>query len=631
MIVRKPRDLPEFDKDEMLCVDVETTSFDDKTKALQPFKGHRICGVAVGTMDMKHSWYIPMRHSENPQENIPLNIAQRWLKDIVGSGRDILNQNIKFDAKFWHHDGAECKGQLIDLMILARLWKSDLPNLSLAYLTGKKEDTKVKAYLHAIKSKDYGRVPISILGPYAENDITITIEAYKKFMRGMRSEGNDILQTEIKLTKELLKAEIYGIKIDEHLIKVTYRDMLRSMLKLQEKIDKLAGCEVDCMSSPELYKVLTCKMGFEPLSYTDKGNAQWDAASLERLEHPIGSLIKEYSHLSHFTSTYCAGWLDRIGEDGRLHTDFRIPGARTGRLSSKNPNFQNIPAEAEIFVLPDEGYHIGGGDYSQIEYRLFVHYSNNAEMIERYSNNPDTDYHQEIADMIGVPRPFAKALNFSFIYGMGKKGILNAIAGLCAVNQEDMELREKLRTFGVGQAGTFAKRMEKLDLSEFKGIASRIYDEVHQKIPAIKQLQQRVINAINTRGWVRNLRGRIYEVAPRDAYKGINKIIQGSAADIFKLQLLKLLVEKPELKLITNVHDSVYFSIPIEGYIKHLQEMTQILEDYELRVPLRFTPTVSAKNWGTCIDIKKIQDTKEITAAIKRSKTLKGRLWQESA
>ncbi len=618
MIVKTIQELPRFETNEMLTIDVETTSFNDDEEAFNPFRGHRIAGVAICTMDQKNSWYVPMRHSEDVGENIPLDAARAWLKNVIESGRDIVNHFIKFDAKMWHFDGCTAKGRLIDTSVMARLWKSDLYSLSLNNLSGGLKDPRVKAYLKSIHSKDFGRVPISIMGPYAQTDAIETAKLYAKYKQGMRVECKQVWDTEIALTSKLVTAEIKGFKVDVVGLKIVYRNLLRQMLDLQKEIDNYAGCEVDCLSSDDLNEVLTNKMGFEIQSYTPKGNPQWNRAALTQLQHPIGERIKEYTHLAYFTSVFCEGWLKRIDENNRLHTNFMQAAAKTGRMTSKDPCTTNLPVEAEMFILPDDDCAILGFDYSQIEYRIFAHYANDEDIINAYQNNPNTDYHQMLADMLGVPRTFSKSLNFSFIYGMGKKTLLQAIAGMIAISQDKEMMANKLRSYGRGVGSQFAKTVKDMNFSDYTAIASGVYNEYHRKVPAIRALTNRVSNAVLSRGWLKNYMGRVYMVPPKASYKAVNLLIQGSAADIFKNRINAVLDELTDMGMITNVYDSMYFNVPKEELKEYYSKAVKILEQSSLRVPLKVMPTVGIKSLGSCV---KTPTVKDVDKSIKTSLT----------
>ena len=181
MIIHKPSELPNIPNDEAIVCDVETTSFDDKIEAFNPFQGHRILGVAFGILNGKEQWYLPVRHSHNPEDNFPMEVYKRWFPDFMQTGRTVVGHNIKFDARFWHFDGVTVTGKLLCTMVMARVWKSDLPSLTLDYLSGGGKDKTVKKLVKKMKTKDYGRVPIPIMGPYAEKDIIETRKLYKVF------------------------------------------------------------------------------------------------------------------------------------------------------------------------------------------------------------------------------------------------------------------------------------------------------------------------------------------------------------------------------------------------------------------------------------------------------------------
>src|SRR3990167_9707987 len=172
MIIISPDQLPNI-KNEHLVVDVETTSFDDKVEAFNCFQGHRIAGFAFGTLDKDSSvsYYLPIRHWEG---NFNFKNAIKYMKDIIESAKSITNHNIKFDAKFWRKDGINDTCPLIDTMVLGRLVKNDffdykLETLVLYYLKKYKKDA-AKQWCNTNKTKDYGKIPVEIIGPYACND-----------------------------------------------------------------------------------------------------------------------------------------------------------------------------------------------------------------------------------------------------------------------------------------------------------------------------------------------------------------------------------------------------------------------------------------------------------------------------
>jgi DNA polymerase-1 len=602
---------------EPLVIDIESTTFDDKIpkeKQFNPFLGPRIAGFGISTLDSKKQWYLPMRHRgvdvlEEVAKNCPLEPAQAFLKDVLGSGRDIVNHNIQFDALFWHLDGAEVMGELVCTLALARVVNNLNRSNSLNSLTGGEKGDAVKAYTKSLKTKDWGRVPIDLMARYCGQDVRITAQLYHKLMSQLREEAKHVWAVERRLTKHLVEATIHGIRVDVSRLKATHATCLRELIALEEKAWELAGCEFDPNSSKDITQLMLGRLGIEPKTYTKKGSPQWTNVSLMECGHPVGPVIAKYHHFSHFTSTYCEGWMRRMDENGRLHAKFNQGGTKTGRLSSSDPNLQNVPVEAEAFVLPDEGCAILGYDYSQIEYRLFGHYANDEVILERYRNDPGTDFHQSLADMMGVDRQFAKSCNFAFLYGMGKPKLLEMIAAIASV-KDNPDMEEKMRALLTGAAHKSAEKIGALDIEDYKLVASEIYDRYHREFPAIRKLRRRITDACNARGWLRNYCGRIYKMPYEFVYRCVNYLIQGGAADIFKQRLLALLdaARGTGAKLITNVHDSVFFSVPHDE-LPHFMDLCQtILPAVEappfspkMRVPLLVDGKVSDSHWGAVI------------------------------
>jgi len=612
--------LPQFPKDEPLVVDVETTSFDKEEKAFKPFNGHRIAGVAIGTVDGKQQWYLPLRHHSGVEknENINLEVGLRWFKDVMESGRDIINHNIKFDGRFWHQDGITVKGELKDTMVLARLVHNRLPAYNLDYLSkafcgiDSGKDNTVKAYCKSIKSKDYGDAPASMMGKYAERDVKITADLYNALSRKLPDISKEIWEIEYKLTKHLLESEIIGVPLDIQRLKTSYRDALRDLLMVHEQINEIAGEETDPMSNTYLSKLLTGKFGIKPKAFTKTGKAQWNKMAFETLDHPIGKPLARYKDIDHFISAYCKGWITRVGEDGRLHADFWQSGTKTSRLSCHDPNLQNVPLEAEIHVRVDEEtYGLVMADYSQMEYRIFGHYTKDEAILGEYNKNPYMDFHGHLAGMLGVDRQFAKQLNFSFIYGMGKKKLIANLAGLIALKAgDDKEMAERMRTYLTGAGTATAQRAKQLDLSETTQLAEKVYADYHRKFPSIRQFQTKVNDAVKRRGWVKNWFGRRYVFEPGSpVHQAVNYLIQGSAADCFKTRLVSLFREVipnyPGVSLLTQVHDSVIFMVPKEMMVDFAIDMQKCLEDTPMfRVPMLADIKVANEYWSQGFEIE---------------------------
>jgi DNA polymerase I-like protein with 3'-5' exonuclease and polymerase domains len=612
-----------------LVVDVETTSFNDEEKGLNPFGNAMVCGYAFGPLNGNETFYLPVRHSSGG--NVPLEKGLKYMQDIIAAAPEIINHNIKFDVKFWRKDKCQDTGLLKDTMI--RLVHNDLFSYSLdtlcdLFLKQKKIDAP-KLWAKENHTNDYGKIPIEIMGPYAENDVKITRELYHKLLSLLPVESKSVWETEYQLTRALVAQEIRGIRIDLLGLKETSRDVLRKLLETNEKINAFAGYEVEPGSQADINNVLGEMCKLIPSTFTKKQKRpQWNAANLMQLSNPIALLFLEYNHLLHFYSTYCEGWAKRLGNDNRLHTDFQISGTRTGRLSCRNPNLQNLPPEAELLVLPEEGEVLLSYDYSQIEYRVFGHYTNDPLITKKYIEDPNTDFHQTLADLLGVNRQFAKSLNFAFLYGMGKAKLLKQIANLAAIN-EDPDMEKKMRKFvmggGAGSNWGDETSMEHLNIAQFTEIAKNIYNEYHQKFPSIRILQHRVERKVRAVQQLRNYCGRVYRFdisTGFGAHKGVNYLCQGTASDLFKGRLLAV-QDAFNLNMITNVHDSVWWSVPEDFLLTKANEVKHVLEDVSpaMRVPILVKGKCGRRNMATC------QDFGDIKEALSKSETGPKRTW----
>lgn len=605
MIITKISELPETLVGESVVIDVETTSFDDKTEGFNPYQGCRVAGYAFGPLNRDETFYLPVRHTDG--ENVNLQSSLQFMRDLIGRATQIINHNIKFDIKFWRHDDCLDTCTLSDTMILARLVHNELFSYSLnslgAAFLKESKDERVKEYMKKLKSKDYGRCPIELMGPYAEQDVDLTRRLYRKLLKMLPAESTKVWENEQKLTRILVESEHRGIRFDKRRLAKRSKQFVLRLIEITEELSEIAGFEVDPKKRSHITEVLH-NQGITPDNFTKTGLPQWDSNSLRSFNNPVASLFDEYSHISHLFTTYCEGWKKRMGDDGRLHADFRISGTQTGRLSSANPNLQNMPVEAQEFVIPDTDQVICLIDYSQIEYRIFAHYTQDEQLIAQYAKNPDMDFHQALADVLQIPRQSAKTLNFGFIYGMGKNKLLKSLA---AQGLPDEVIEE------YSKVNPLASDEDRLETA-----AQKIWNNYHFRFPAIKKLQRRVTNKINSTGWLRNYMGRIYRWDNRNfSYKGLNYLCQGTAADLFKDRLIAVSQRFPELNLFTNIHDSGVWSVHPDFLTEHFKEITKILEDVQppLRVPIFVEAKIGVKNMADSRGVKNVAEIKNLLAA----------------
>jgi DNA polymerase-1 len=655
-LVKDLSQLPDLSAHMRLCFDLETTSFDDEKPALDPWAGCRMAGFAVATVE-GDCWYLPLRHHaaaetyelvgdqrevrflDGRQPNLPLGPAVAWIKALFEDPkREMFGHNVKFDLRFVRHEGIRVECAVADTMVLARLVDNTLFRLNLDFLSekyglGRKTKDEVGAYLRSVKSEDFGRVPPRIMAPYAMQDVALTWALRKRLQRDLPDFSVDLWKTEKAFTKVLHDAEFSGVRIDVKTLLSDYLSVLERQQDIVSALSRIVGWEVDPGKRTDKDRLFRF-LGVKPTQFTETGQAKWTKAVLENIAIPdsagpeakeAGHLVRGYQYLSHFASTYMEGWLERRDPDGYLHADVRQAGTATGRLSASNPNIQNIPVEAERYIIPPDGDVIVGFDASQVEYRVFADYTGDETITRAYIEDPDADFHQYLADQLGVPRQFAKTTNFSMIYGMGKEKLLTVLMAMMAVTQDKERMEEKLRTMvyvsglaAVENAAAFIK-----DDKGLRALAEKIYDEYHRKFPSIRKFAKGVGTVARERGWVRNKYGRRYifddaryeSMAQRRAFgphKAVNYLIQGSCADLLRRKLVECdpVCAAYGARLFMTVHDSVFWYVPRERAPEFFVEVKRVLEDCpEIKVPIRWEGKVSTRNVAADVEIDESHGT----------------------
>lgn len=595
MIIQDLRELPDLSGEDALCIDVETTSFDDGEKALHPFNGHRVAGYGIAALDGRW-WYVPVRHRSPGARNLPLDDVRAWLVAQAARPRRWIGHNLKFDARFSYQDGVYLQGDLVDTMVLARLvdplrFNASLEVLAKEYcdIEAQKEASRVTEYLDAAKSKDYGVVPIDILGEYCGSDLKATMQLYERLRARLPEECDHIWSIERGATRTLLDSELHGVKVPRHKLVKFARDTLVELVAKQEELNELVGEHVDVNSNKELTRILCTKLCVTPLEFTPTGQPSWSADTLRTYGTKACDLMADVKELSYSHSSFGDGWLKRLTLDETLHPNFKQYGARSGRLACEDPNFQNLDARAKGQVYARDGCQLVSIDASQIEFRLFAHYTNSPKIVPKYNDDPRTDYHQVMADMLGIPRKPAKSLNFGFIYGMGRQKLEGQLVGFIrqAVRDGDAKVLTALARFNFG---------EPVDERNAGRVASSVYSHVHRVLPEIRQFAKRVDSTVQARGYVRNIYRRYYYAPPELAHKLRNYVIQGAAADLLKdwLSSIGPVLRKHGARLLANVHDELLLEVPVENLVAFIADITIVLEapHVDLRVPIKVDVSV---------------------------------------
>jgi DNA polymerase I-like protein with 3'-5' exonuclease and polymerase domains len=601
----EPEEYPDLRKYDEIAIDLETRDPDLKSKGSGSIIGNgEVVGIAVAVPGRK--FYFPIAHGSGP--NMDRKKTLEWFKDICESDAIKIFHNAMYDVCWIKSMGLKINGQIVDTMIAASLidenrFRFDLNSLSWDYLGHGKNEAALneEAKSRGLDPKaDMWQLPAMYVGSYAEKDAELTLELWQIFKKELiHQDVESIFELETDLFPCLVDMRFLGVRVD-----VQRAHKLKQQLTLQEeellhKIKKETHIDVQLMAARSVAKVFD-KLGL-PYERTAKSQApSFTKNFISNHSHPVVRMIAQAREVNKAHTTF----IDTIikhEHKGRIHADINqirsdYGGTVTGRFSYSNPNLQQLPARNKdlgpmirsIFI-PEEGHTWGCFDYSQQEPRLVVHYAalhkfpSVNDVIDNYENDTSTDFHQVVADMAKIPRSQAKVINLGLFYGMGK-----------------------------------AKLQAELGVSKDK--AAELFDQYHAKVPFVKQLMNSASNRAQERGQIRTLLGRLcrfhlwepnqfgmHKALPHEealqehgpgirrayTYKALNKLIQGSAADMTKKAMLDLY--KSGIVAHIQIHDELCVSVRDE---KHAQQIVDVMENaVTLEVPNK-VDYEKGKTWG---------------------------------
>jgi len=439
----------------------------------------------------------------------------------------------------------------------------------------------MKPYLK--NNKDFGWIPTDIMAHYGTDDVYTTRELHKYILQHTPDECSRVCDIEDRMTKALYHVERSGMNINVVEVQSTQLKTLYRMSQIEEELERVLGFAIKASSDEDCFDVLCNMHGLPVIAWTDAGSPSFDKHALRSYKTYPGApievidLMLEYRRLSTFNSVFLSTYLD-LNIDGVLHPSYNQT-VRTGRMSCMKPNMQQLMPEAKELIIPRPGHVLVSADYSQIEYRLIVHYIRDMDAIAAYSENPDQDYHQWVADLCGVKRKPAKTINFLMGYGGGKRKLISALS----VDPD---------VVGSIEAG---------DPIEFKRLAESrgedIYNTYHAKMPGLKHTSREAEVLCRQRGYVKNLYGRRRHLPADHARKAFNTVNQSSAADLMKERMLELM---KRYEVIGSVHDEIIITMPADAYDEETRkDIACILEtpSVSLRVPIRTGVGSSSTNW----------------------------------
>jgi DNA polymerase-1 len=562
-------------------------SFDTETDSLNPREA-KLVGFSFAFEDKK-SYYIPVAHNYlGVTKQLSLEDAKRAIEIILTA--KVIGQNLKFDfALLKNLFNFTPKAPYSDTMILA--WLLDAGSrVGLDTLASRFLNYEMISYKDIVKrGENFSSVDIEKASIYASEDAYITFVLYKKLLETFRErELNELLDeaesVEFPFIPLLIDMEDIGIEVDIEYLKSFREELNREVKEIESSIFNLAGGEFNIKSTNQLSDILFNKLGLKGTKKTKKGFSTNEKVLKGLIgKHPIIPKILEYRERQKILSTYIEPLIKfaKLDKNSRVHTTFLQTGTATGRLSSKEPNLQNIPVRTPLgrrvrkaFIAKD-GYKLVSIDYSQIELRLLAHFSKDKALIEAFESGKDIHLETAIRlfgeDKAKEKREFAKSINFGILYGMGSRK-LSAELGISTAE------------------------------------AKEIIENYFKAFPTVKEYIESVKNMVKERGYIETIlkRRRFFDYESANSMaksailrEAVNSIFQGSAADLIKLSMLKIDKEikgrNLDAKLLLQIHDELIFEIK-EDIAKELSiEFSSLMEGiYKLNLPLKTSVAVGS-------------------------------------
>ncbi len=582
--------LKKLKKAKLFAFDTETTSLN--------YMQAQIVGVSFA-VEVGKAAYVPLKH-QDPEggEQLGRDFVLDKLRPLLEDPKQAkVGQNLKYDMSVLANHGIELRGIEFDTMLESYVLDStatrhDMDSLALKYLTHKTiryEDVAGKG----AKQVCFDQVPIAVAGPYAAEDADVTLRLHQTLWPELEKEPRLVSlfrEIEMPLVPVLSHIERNGVLVDAKMLVKQSEELAKRMEEIKQESFEVAGEEFNLASPKQIQVILFEKLGLPVRKKTPKGAPSTAEEVLVELalDFPLPKLILEHRGMSKLKSTYTDKLPERIDPDtGRVHTSYHQAVASTGRLSSSDPNLQNIPVRSEegrrirqAFIAPKD-HVILAADYSQIELRIMAHLSSDEGLLKSFAAGEDI-HRATAAEVFGVSvdqvsndqRRSAKAINFGLIYGMS--------------------------AFGLGR-----------QLGIPRGEAQEYVDLYFQRYPGVKDFMDSTRESAREKGYVETVFGRrLYlpeinhsngmrrQYAERTA---INAPMQGTAADIIKCAMIEVdrWIENSglDITLIMQVHDELVFEVHKDQVDEVKPEIDRLMTQVaQLQVPL-VVDMGTGKNW----------------------------------
>ncbi len=591
-----PSEYKDLTQAKEIAIDLETRDdgINDGLGAGWALGKGEIIGFAVATEG--YQAYYPFGHFGGG--NLIKEQVLKYMHDVCALPCTKIFHNAQYDVGWLRAYGIDVKGDIVDTMIAGALidenrYTYKLNALAKDYLGELKAETDLveAAKAHGVDPKmEMWKLPAEHVGYYAEQDARLTYLLWQRFKHEINKQNLEtIWQLEKKLLPILISMREKGIRVDAESAETLRKNFIEKEKLILHEIKKLTNQDIDIWNARQIGFAFD-KLGIDYPKTPKSGEPSFTQNWLVNSEHPISKHIVNAREINKFHNTFLNSIM-KYEHKGRIHGEINqlrsdTGGTVSGRLSMSNPNLQQLPARNKEFgplirglFLPEKGCQWGSFDYSQQEPRLVVHYAasigegyeGSGELVEAYAN-ADADFHQTVADLVGIERKQAKTIGLGLMYGMGKK----KLSTMLGVSFDEAQL---------------------------------LINKYNQKAPFVKQLSERCMKKANSEGVIRTKIGRkcrfeLWE--PKDfgihtpekfenasakygsgnikrafTYKALNRLIQGSAADQTKQAIVSCF--EAGFTPLLQIHDELCFNIKS---VKQVEEIKRVMETcMKLKVP----------------------------------------------
>jgi len=581
--------IKEASKSDTVAIDTETTGLD--------YIDSELVGISI-SFNAGEGFYIPIKHNDESIIQLPLEDVINELKPLLeNSEKKIIGQNIKFDKNILMKYGLKIASIKNDTMMMSYVLDASATRHNLdalaSYYLGYKTSTYEDVAGKGAKQISFDDVPIDIATNYAAEDADITLRLYEELspkLKNIESLNKLNEEIEIPLIEVLSDMERNGAILNAKVLNAQSKDLEERIIRLENKAYKLAGEEFNLGSTKQLREIFFDKLNYRVIKKTPGGQPSTDEKVLAELaeEYELPKVLLEHRTLSKLKSTYTDKLPNQISSlSGKVHTSFHQAVTTTGRLSSSDPNLQNIPIRTEDgrrirqAFEPSNGNKFISADYSQIELRVMAHLSKDPGLLSAFQEGEDVHsktasevFNVGIEDVSSELRRNAKAINFGLIYGIS--------------------------AFGLGK-----------QLGITRNLAAEYMAMYFEKYPGVKQYMESTKESASQNGYVETLFGRrlyLKEINANNALRrqaseraAINAPVQGTAADIMKIAMIRMYQalekEKSEARIILQVHDELILDTPEKEIDRVIELTTEAMKEATLLdVPLEIDIGIG-DNW----------------------------------